>query len=279
MTMILPSPLGAPGIIDAHVPLEQVRRDRAERVVLVQSRRGGTEQLRIALAQRGHQTARGIAQLDHVIDEEELTALVASGVRGVRLEAHAGDELAESFPRLASRVRDHNLFIDVDADARTIEQSFEVLADADVPVLLERFAGIRARSNGTVEGLLTALRLLSLGHVWITLSLPCRFGSPRDIATLLPHITSELVEFGGQRLLWGSGAVHAACHGVGPRTRANGTRRRCDAADSRRAIVNWIDDAEAARRVLVDNPERLFGFAPEPLAVPAGTRHREGAHR
>jgi D-galactarolactone isomerase len=96
---------------------------------------------------------------------------------------------------------------------------------------------------------LSLLRLLDGGRCWVKLSAPyesSRSGPPAfaDVSRLARALVASHVE----RCVWASNWPHA-----------NRTPPPSDAAMLDQLLV-WADDASSRRRILVDNPARLYGF-------------------
>jgi predicted TIM-barrel fold metal-dependent hydrolase len=93
-------------------------------------------------------------------------------------------------------------------------------------------------------------RALDTGRAWVKLSGPyldSRTGSPR-YADVKP-VARALVEHAPERMVWGSDWPHPTESGAKP-----------DDAVLFDLLQEWVDGEPARRRILVDNPARLYGF-------------------
>jgi D-galactarolactone isomerase len=95
------------------------------------------------------------------------------------------------------------------------------------------------------------LRLVETGKVWVKLSAPyetSRTGPPYydDVGAL----ARKLISVAPERMLWASNWPHPSP-----------TRPPLDDALIMDILLAWCPDESIRRRILVDNPARLYGFA------------------
>ena len=110
-----------------------------------------------------------------------------------------------------------------------------------------RFTAPVARDGGGWPAL---RRLVDGGHCWVKLSAPyhgSKSGPPAydDIGAL----ARELVAAAPERLLWASNWPHPSVKGEPP-----------DDADLLDLLADWAPDETVRRRILADNPGRLYRF-------------------
>jgi D-galactarolactone isomerase len=195
---------------------------------------------------------RGIAVVDPAIPDAELERLNAGGVRGLRF----GIELAngmqpDALETMAARIAPFGWHIQyrswpeeqLDLDAR-----FRKLP---VPVVFDHMANIAPDKGGADHPAFKALlRLLETGRVWVKLSAPyqlSRSGAP-DYADYRAQ-GRAFVKAAPDRMVWGTNWPH-------PRVDA-----KPDEADLLDTLFDWTEgDEKTIRKILVDNPARLYGF-------------------
>jgi D-galactarolactone isomerase len=93
------------------------------------------------------------------------------------------------------------------------------------------------------------LRLLDTGRVWVKLSAPyetSKTGAPRyeDVSALARALAARNPE----RCLWATNWPHP------------GRNPPPDNADILNLLPDWVPDETTRRKILVDNPARLYGF-------------------
>ncbi|WP_418320101.1 amidohydrolase family protein [Piscinibacter sakaiensis] len=239
-----------------------------ERAVLVQPSVYGTDnRCLVAALQRLRGRARGIAVIGASDDRTRLQQLHASGVRGVRLNlqvAHQRDTLAirHRILHLSEQLSDLPWLIQLYAGLEVIAGVADTLAGLPQCVLIDHFGMARASAGVEQNGFRELLALAARPNVHVKLS------GPYQISTRGPHycdvaaIAHSLFEVAPDRTVWGSDWPHPG-----------GSQRPADAdplaiepfrqEDDRRTLGllgEWLPAVGSRRRVLVDNPARLFGF-------------------
>lgn len=226
------------------------------RAVLVQPSVYGTDNSAIehALVQApgdGFQL-RAVAVLAPDVADAELDRLHALGFRGVRINTASGTKglrLEHALP-LARRIARLGWHLQFYCDLPTQPELDDVLAQLPVPVVIDHFGRVRSEQGVDSEPFRRLLRLLAHPHCWAKLSgvyfTSSRFPAYEDIAPL----ARAMVDAAADRLVWGTDWPHASAR----------EKMQAD-ADLADLLGEWVPDAAARRRVLVDNPARLYGFA------------------
>lgn len=196
---------------------------------------------------------RGIVVVEPDIAMEELCALDAVGVVGVRLNLIglpnpplASVEWQKYLRQLAAL----NWQVEVQAEAQRLPQLLPPLLGAGVRVVVDHF-GRPDQTLGIVDpGFRYLLTLGKSRQVWVKLSGAYRNGPGgrgEDIAT--SAAPALLGEFGAERLLWGSDWPHTCFEQPG----ATGMARE--------ALELWIPSKADRHAILVESPRTLFRFA------------------
>lgn len=226
-----------------------------ERGVLVQPSVYGTDNhaLADALAALRDQGLdyRGVAVVKAGVSDAELDMLAAAGIRGVRLnllfrggiEWPAVEQLAA---RLAEQGWHLQCLIDV-SRCDDLEARFRALP---VPVVVDHMGHAPAGRTLADPGFAALLRLMTEGKAWTKLSGPYRFTAEhrppyRDVTP----IARALIEANPERVVWGSDWPHPHIPVPMP-----------EDGELLNMLADWAPDAELRRRILVENPERLYGF-------------------
>jgi predicted TIM-barrel fold metal-dependent hydrolase len=219
--------------------------------VVVQSGVHGTNNDVIADAiARSRGRLRGIALIDETIADAELDRLAAAGVRGFRanLVARTGVQF-EAARRLAARVQQLGWHVQFLLDIESFPQLDEVLADFPVEVVIDHMG--RPDTRGTIEapGFQALIRLLQSGRGWSKLSAPYRTSrEPFPYPDITPF-AQALVAAAPERLVWGSDWPHVMLDGPMPND-----------GDLCSQLEVWAPDPDIRTKILVDNPQRLYGF-------------------
>ena len=237
------------------------------RFVVVQPSFYGTDNslLLAALAALGPRGA-GVAVLDPAeVGEGEALRLIASGVRGLRINLYSthgaagGPGLAERFSAmagLAKRVRGH---VQVIADLPVLIEAAEVLAASEVPVVIDHY-GLPGREapDGALGSRL--LDLVRRSHVWIKLSAPYRSTGDRLGIVPDPAWLAALLQAASDRCVWGSDWPHTPAHEDQPGAAQPAEYRPLDYAAVVAAFRAAVADGPTADRVMGENAMRLYGF-------------------
>ena len=196
---------------------------------------------------------RGIVVVEPGITAEELRALDAAGVVGVRLNLIGlpNPPLASSdWQKHLRQLAELGWQVEVQAEARRLPDLLPPLLGAGVRVVVDHF-GRPDQMLGIVDpGFRYLLTLGKSRQVWVKLSGAYRNGPGgrgEDIAT--SAAPALIGEFGAKRLLWGSDWPHTCFEQPG----ATGTARE--------ALDLWIPSKADRHAILVESPRTLFRFA------------------
>ncbi len=223
-----------------------------ERAVLVQPSVYGTDNTAITEAlQSGLFDLRGVAVVAPGITDAELEALHAAGFRGIRINtasATQGLKLADA-ARLAARIKPLGWHLQFFVNFRDMPEIADVLAKLPIDIVIDHYARISTADGIDAPPFQALLRLLRREHCWAKLMGPYfisdafpRFG---DIA---PY-AQAMVEAAPERIVWGSDWPHPSAREKMP-----------DDGDLADLLLEWVPDPAQRTKVLVANPQRLYGF-------------------
>ncbi|MEP9379163.1 amidohydrolase family protein [Aquabacter sp. CN5-332] len=238
------------------------------RVVFVQPSPYGVDNscLLDALRRMGG-AGRGIVAIDASTQDADLAAMDAAGVRGVRVTLNAkGSDSAEAISGaiagLVPRLAPLGWQIQIFASLASIAGAAESIRTAGVPLVFDHMA-LTKPGHLDSPAFQTLKELLSTGACWVKLSGADRVtGSDTDFAPAVP-VMRALVAANPERVVWGSDWPHTGRHagGAGGEMPLNPHRPLDDGA-LLSLLGEALGDAQLLRRVLVDNPARLYGFPP-----------------
>ena len=221
------------------------------RAVLVQSSGYGFDNrcMLAALAELGA-NGRGVVTLAPTVDDATLAQLHAAGVRGVRFMMLNQPVLSwDALLPMAERIAPLGWHVNLQMDGAGFAHRLQELANLPVPLVIDH-NGKFLTPPGVDAPQFQALRsLMDNGRCWIKLSAPyetSRTGAPdyADVSLL----ARTLAQAYPQRCLWASSWPHVG--------RANPPRD----ADMLSLLRAWAPDSDTLRRILVDNPQQLYGF-------------------
>jgi predicted TIM-barrel fold metal-dependent hydrolase len=206
-----------------------------------------------ALAREGTDRMRGVAILYPEVTESELDRLHAAGVRGIRIYFGKGRvPSTEEFSSLSRRAADRNWSINIvgKRDDEVLLDWQQVFLEAACPIIVDHFGWSPQPAGPASATAQMILRMLDTGKHYVKLSgvyLSSAAGPP-DYPDL-DMLASIFWQAAPDRTIWGSDWPHpiAMKNGITP----NG-------ADLFDMLARWVPDAQARRKILVDNPERLY---------------------
>lgn len=222
------------------------------RYVIVQPSYYGTDNsCMLDALDRAGARARGVAMVGENVGDAELQALHDRGVRALRLDLFLRSgwptaRIVEYIHDCARRTRAMGWHLQFYTPGWVVRDLIPHLGSIEVDYVIDHM-GYMLESDGlTRADFDRLLATLKAGRGWLKLSGPYRVAKDGNFARLRPlaqAIVSELP----QRTIWGSDWPHIP----------DGGR---DTGELLNLLADWVPDAAARARILVDNPQRLFGF-------------------
>jgi predicted TIM-barrel fold metal-dependent hydrolase len=226
------------------------------RNVMVQPSTYGTDNscLMDVLAQLG-ENCRAVCVVNSTVTDGELKTLHAAGVRGVRVQFGLGNPVAadEVMP-LARRIAPFGWHIQCNMPPEQLVQMEAALLGLPVPVIIDHLGRATAVDQPQYN---TVRRLLDSGHGWVKLSGAYLYGGgvPPDYAGASAAAKGYL-QAAPERCVWGSDWPHPDA------TKALNPVAMPDDVVLLNLLAQWAPDAGLRHRILVENPERFYGFDP-----------------
>ncbi|MFF7708977.1 amidohydrolase family protein [Pseudomonas sp. NPDC007930] len=223
------------------------------RAVIVQPKNYGTDNRCTldAIAQFKGQ-ARGIAVLTPEVSDAELQQLHAGGIRGVRFSLwNPGNAVVSlgMLEPLAARIAELGWHVQLHLGPEQALDAQALIARLPLPVVFDHL-GRLPPAQGTRHPLFRFIaERIDAGQAWVKLSgayLNTAVGAPAypDASA----VAQAFAELAPERVVWGSDWPHVTEHG------------HADTAGLLALLGDWVG-AGGLRRVLVDNPARLYGWA------------------
>src|ERR1700761_6450126 len=194
---------------------------------------------------------RATVVLPPEVSDQEMTRLHQQGVRGLRyILAHPGGLDLDNLERSADRARAFGWHLEFLLKPEQLIELAPRLMKLSCPVSCDHIAFIKP-DLGTSQPAFEALQqLLESGHGWVKFSGAYRIsGKAEQYDAVLPF-ARKLAERFPDRIVWGSDWPH-----VGQMQTMPGTTPLLN------LLEDWVPDAQRRRRILVDNPDVLYGFA------------------
>jgi len=190
------------------------------------------------------------------------------GICGLRLNfytrnvADAHRQLERSLAETLDVLPRHGWHVEIIARAETLAAAADVIAKAEVPIVIDHY-GLPENEAPAGPAGRALLNLAALPHMWIKLSAPYRC-SPDDLATSPPsEWLKALVQAAPDRCVWGSDWPHTPPRNQVATENIMVSYRNIAYGRLLSDFLNALASPEIARRILIENPIRLYGF---PLA-------------
>jgi predicted TIM-barrel fold metal-dependent hydrolase len=233
------------------------RRIGTQRTVVVQPRVHGTDNAATLAAIQALGTARtrGVAVVRPDVADAELENLHAGGIRGIRFTLYTPANAATDFAMvepLAQRVHTLGWHVQLHWSADQIAQHAALLARLPCPVVFDHLARMPLPDAASHPAFEVVRRLRDNGRTWIKLSgayLDSRLGAAGGYADTIA-LAQAWVQQAPDRVVWGSDWPHPTERHAKP-----------DDAQLFDLLGHWVPDEATRRRVLVDNPARLYDFS------------------
>lgn len=220
------------------------------RGVIVQGSVYGTDnRVTLAALRAAKGRYRGITVIDAETPDRVLDEMAEAGVAGVRVNVLYGGGVGfATGEAIEARVRTRSWHIQLLIDIARPEVPWDWLARASVPLVFDHFGHFDARLGAGSPGFQRMLRLVREGRAWVKITGPTRISAmpAPDHADVRP-LAEALVAAAPDRLVWGSDWPHVALWGRMP-----------DDGDLVDDLDRWGLDEDMRRRVLVENPLRLY---------------------
>jgi predicted TIM-barrel fold metal-dependent hydrolase len=229
------------------------KRIGVSRVVIVQPRHYRTDNSATldAIRQLGIAHARGIAVLHPDVPEAELKRLHEGGIRGIRFtlgNPQSAVVTVDMIEPLATRIAPYGWHVQLNMETEQIAGHAVLLRRLPTPIVFDHMGklgltGVEHPAYGVIR------ELLDSGRAWVKISgayLNTRLGPPTYADATL--VAREFVKAAPERLVWGSDWPHPS------------PAETPDDAVLFDLLATWAPDEAVRNRILVGNPETLYGF-------------------
>lgn len=228
------------------------------RGVLVQGSAHGQDNAAMLDAlERTPQRLRGVAVAGADTSRQTLERWHRSGVRGLRFNHffrdgqlhYRGGVTLDAAEALAPLLRDLGWHVQLWIDVRDLPDTVPRLEALGVPVVIDHMGRTDARAGIAAPGFQSLLRLLGEGGCWVKVSGAHRVSDNAPDYPEARPLHEALVSANPERLVWGADWPHPRMQEPMP-----------DAGHLLDLFHEWTPDHATRRRILVDNPARLYDF-------------------
>ena len=205
-----------------------------------------------AVAALGLDRARAVVVVRPTLSDAELERLTQAGARGVRIMCLPGGHLKwDVMDEIIARVRPFGWHPIVQFDGREFPEREDQLKRIAGDYVIDHTGKFLEPGPVDHAAFKTMLRLVDRGNCYVKLSAPyetSKAGPPgyADVSAL----AKALVKAAPERMLWASNWPHVSTTSA----------TYPDDANLLDLLLQWAPDETVRRKILVDNPARLYGF-------------------
>ncbi|MBR1267939.1 amidohydrolase family protein [Bradyrhizobium sp. AUGA SZCCT0222] len=240
---------------------------KMERVVIVTPSIYGPDNSAtlFGMAARGA-TARGVAVIDDKTSEADLDAMGKAGIRGIRLNLATGgvNDPTVGRPRFSAaveRIKARGWHVQLFTSLPMITAIKDLVLASPVPVVFDHFGGAQAALGVGQPGFADLVELVKSGKAHVKISGAYRASKVGpDYADCTP-LAQALIAANADRIVWGTDWPHPdSVTPAGKQVTDVTPLFQIDDGRLLNQLPVWTPDAAVRKKILVDNPARLYGF-------------------
>jgi len=222
-----------------------------QRAIIVQPNAYGTDnRTTLAAVAALGRNSRGIAIVTPATPADELARLHRAGMRGARCHMLGKSLLSwDAVEVVAARVAPLGWHVQLQFDGRLLPERDGLIRRLPCPVVIDHIGKFLEPVPVEHPSARVLLRLLETGRHWLKLAAPyevSRSGGPdyADVSAL----AAAAIRAAPERVVWASNWPHV------------GVAIPPDDGAMLDLLLQWTNDEALRRRILVTNPEGLYGF-------------------
>ncbi len=213
----------------------------------------------------GPERARGVAVIDAKTTVAALKDMHAAGIRGVRvnLETSGQSDPAVSRRNLVAAIKQVaplGWHVQVYTRLSVVEAVHDDVLKSDVPVVFDHFGGAQASGGVVQPGFSALLELVASGKAYVKISGHYRSSVKAPAFDDVAPLARALIAANPDRIVWGTDWPHP--HHAAPGKELSELTPSFDIDDglALNQVARWAPTAATRRKILVDNPARLYDF-------------------
>ena len=238
-----------------------------QRVVIVTPSVYGTDNsaTRFGMKARGAD-ARGVAVIDDKTPESDLDAMQQDGFRGIRLNLATGgvndpNVGRQRFSAAVDRIKARGWHVQIYTNLPVVTGIKDLVAASPVPVVFDHFGGAQAALGVEQPGFADLVELVTSGKAYVKISGAYRASKLAPDYQDAAPLAKALIAANADRIVWGTDWPHPDSV-TPPGKKATDVTPLLQIDDGRllNQLALWAPDAATRKKILVDNPVRLYGY-------------------
>jgi predicted TIM-barrel fold metal-dependent hydrolase len=236
-----------------------------QRVVIVTPSVYGTDNAATLYGMKARgKDARGVAVIDENATESALDATHQAGIRGVRLNLATSGVSDPSvgrkrFQAAVERVQTRKWHVQMYTNLAVISSIKDLVLASPVPAVFDHFGGAQAALGVEQPGFKDLVELVRSGKAYVKISGAYRASKLAPDYPDAAPLARALIAANADRIVWGTDWPHPNSSSGNPATQVTPLLQVDDGRLLNQLPV-WAPDASIRKRILVDNPARLYGF-------------------
>jgi predicted TIM-barrel fold metal-dependent hydrolase len=210
--------------------------------------------------------ARGVAVIDEKTSEADLDALQQAGFRGIRLNLATGGVSDPNvgrarFSAAVERMKARGWHVQLYTTLPMITAIKELVAASPVPAVFDHFGGANAALGVEQPGFADLVELVKFGKAYVKISGAYRASKLAPDYPDAAPLAKALIEANPDRIIWGTDWPHPnSVTPPGKQISDVTPLFQIDDGSLFNQLPVWAPDAAVRKKILVDNPARLYGF-------------------
>jgi predicted TIM-barrel fold metal-dependent hydrolase len=211
-------------------------------------------------------TARGVAVIDDKTSEAAIDAMQEAGFRGIRLNLATGGVNDPNvgrarFSAAVDRMKARGWHVQLYTTLPMVAAIKDLVLAAPVPAVFDHFGGVVAAAGVDQPGFADLLELVKSGKAYVKISGAYRASKLAPDYPDAAPLAKALIAANAERIIWGTDWPHP--NSVTPPGKQVTDVTPLYQIDDGRLLNQlpvWAPDAGVRKKILVDNPARLYGF-------------------
>jgi predicted TIM-barrel fold metal-dependent hydrolase len=211
-------------------------------------------------------TARGVAVIDDKTPDSALDNMQQAGFRGIRLNLATGgvndpNVGRQRFQAAVERMTARGWHVQLFTSLAMISAIRDLVAASPVPVVFDHFGGAQASLGVDQPGFADLLALVKSGKAYVKISGAYRASKLAPDYPDAAPLARALIEANADRIVWGTDWPHPNS-ATPPDHKFTDVTPLFQIDDGRllNQLPVWAPDDATRKKILVDNPARLYGF-------------------